>query len=55
MALTTDEQSEEAMAARSMAEVLRWAEVEPDGDDWEGFYLSLDLLNEVVEDETGAG
>ena len=30
-----------------MAEVARWADIEPDDDDWEGFYLSLDLLEEV--------
>ena len=53
--ITSDGESEEAMAARSIAEVARWADVEPDDDDWEGFYLSLDLLDEVGEDETGAG
>ncbi len=51
----SDGEGEEARAMRAMAEVARWAEVEPDADDWEGFYLSLDLLDEIGEDEEGAG
>lgn len=43
----TDGESDEARAMHAMAEVARWADVEPDDDDWEGFYLSLDLLEEV--------
>jgi len=36
-------------------DVLRWADAEPDGDTWEGFYMSLDLLEETLEVEDGAG
>ncbi|KAK8850581.1 hypothetical protein IAR55_004500 [Kwoniella newhampshirensis] len=40
---------------RSLGEVTRWAIRHGDDDDWEGFYLSLDLLEEVEdEDENGA-
>jgi hypothetical protein len=38
-----------------MAEVARWADVEPDDDGWDGFYLGLDLLDEIGEDLDGAG
>lgn len=45
--------SPEATAVLSAAEVVRWADADPDDDDWEGFYLSLDLVTEteaVLED-----
>ena len=53
--ITSEGEGEEARAARSMADVARWADAEPDGDDWEGFYLSLDLLEETGAEQDGAG
>jgi len=44
------EESEDARAVRASIEVIKWADEEPDADTWEGFYLSLDLLDDVIED-----
>ncbi|KAK4689243.1 COMPASS component SWD1, partial [Tremellales sp. Uapishka_1] len=44
-----DEVTEENV--RLMGLVANWSDREPDNDDWEGFYLSVDLL-EPVEDTT---
>jgi len=53
--VTSDGEGEEARAGRAMAEVARWADVEPDDDGSDGFYLGLDLLDEIGEDLDGAG
>lgn len=34
----------------AMADVARWADKDGDEDGWEGFYLSLDLLDDTAED-----
>jgi hypothetical protein len=36
-------------------EAIRWAEAQPDGDDWEGFYMSLDLLEDAQDVGDGGG
>ncbi|ORY31243.1 WD40-repeat-containing domain protein [Naematelia encephala] len=41
----------EAKAVRAAQEVKDWAEREPDDDTWDRFYLSLDLLAPLQEDE----
>lgn len=55
MFIGADGDGDQARAIRAIEEVIRWADAEPDEDDWEGFYLSLDLLDEVVVDGDGAG
>jgi COMPASS component SWD1 len=46
-------ESEAAAAVRSAIDVARWAEEEPDEDEWEGFFLSLDLLVDGADEENG--
>jgi hypothetical protein len=44
------QETEEAACVLAMRAADDWATEEPDDDDWEGFYMSLDLaevLNEV--------
>lgn len=44
-------ESEEAAAARMLAAAAEWADADPDDDTWAGFYLSLNLLEEAIDDE----
>ncbi|WWD07268.1 hypothetical protein V865_005365 [Kwoniella europaea PYCC6329] len=37
--------------AKALIEVMQWADRDPDDDDWEWFYMSLDLTEELGEDE----
>lgn len=44
---------EGARAGLSAVEVVHWADAESDDDTWEGFYLSIDLLDPIIENEEG--
>jgi COMPASS component SWD1 len=46
-----DEEDEAARAARLVRAAAEWADAQPDNDVWEGFYLSIDLLEEPIENE----
>ncbi|BEJ15053.1 hypothetical protein CspHIS471_0408200 [Cutaneotrichosporon sp. HIS471] len=46
-----DEEDEAARAARLVRAATEWADAQPDHDSWEGFYLSIDLLEEPIENE----
>lgn len=49
--LAEEEREVVEKTVNGMTEVLRWAEGS-DGDEWEGFFLSVDMLTkEEVEDE----
>ncbi|ORX40967.1 WD40-repeat-containing domain protein [Kockovaella imperatae] len=41
------EETEEGRAARLAAQVMEWADREPDEDTWEGFFISLNLLEPI--------
>ena len=43
-------ESEEVRAIRAAQTVKDWADRDPDDDAWEGFYLSLDLLEPLEEE-----
>lgn len=46
-------EDEATRAARLVKAAAEWADARPDADGWEGFYLSLDLVEEPLEDENG--
>jgi COMPASS component SWD1 len=41
--------TEEQKAAVVVMEAARWADVDPDGDTWDGMFLSVDLLEPLAE------
>lgn len=49
---TDDEglETEEAICVNAMKAAEEWAMAEGDDDDWEGFYLSLDLVEELEQE-----
>lgn len=48
-----EEEDEAARAARLVRTAAEWADAHPDDDTWEEFYLSIDLVEEPIEDENG--
>ena len=45
LAQADSEDTDEGRAVRMAQDVLKWVDEEPDDDTWEGFFLSLDLLD----------
>jgi COMPASS component SWD1 len=45
------EETEEVKAARLVGEARNWADAEQDDDNWEGFFISLDLADKLEEEE----
>jgi COMPASS component SWD1 len=49
---TEEKESESARHARHVRSVIEWADAQPDDDTWEGFYLSVDLIEDIPGDES---
>lgn len=47
-----EEEDEAQQAARLVLAARDWADAMPDGDDWEEFFISIDLLEEPIEEDT---
>lgn len=48
-----DEEDEASRATRLVRAAAAWADEQPDVDTWDAFYLSIDLVEEPIEDENG--
>jgi len=49
-----EDEGEGGQHARLARAVAEWADENPDDDTWEGFYLSIDLIEELPEEDNDA-